>query len=116
MGNGKRNLVFAAFLLAGIIAGCNRSPGVPGAPAYIGVRTTHTVHKAGCGHIGRASPANRVPFEHLADALAEGYKPCRACLRAAASRPAAGYRLPLQRRNHDSFRVSDLQRGNIGPR
>ena len=88
MGNGKRNLVFAAFLLAGVIAGCNRS-GPATAPSYVGTRTTHTVHKAGCGYIGRASPANHVPFEHLADALAEGYKPCRACLRAAVSQPAA---------------------------
>jgi hypothetical protein len=89
MGNGNRILVVALFLLAGIVVGCSRSGPAPAPPAtYAGVRTTHTVHKAGCGFIGRALPANRVPFDHLADALAEGYRPCRHCLRAAATVPA----------------------------
>ena len=93
MGNGNRILFVALFLLAGVVAGCSRS-GPATAPSYVGTRTTHTVHKAGCGYIGRASPANRVSFDHLADALAEGYKPCRACLRAAGAQPAPGCRLP----------------------
>jgi len=95
MGTGNRILFVALFLLAGVIAGCNRNgpAAAPSAP-YVGTRTTHTVHKSGCGYIGRASPANRVSFDHLADALAEGYKPCRYCLRAAGAQPAPGSRLP----------------------
>jgi len=90
MGTGNRILFVAAFLSAGIIAGCNRSDpaAVLPAAAYVGVRTTHTIHKAGCGFIGRAKPVNLVPFDRLADAFAEGYKPCRRCLRAASTKPA----------------------------
>jgi len=90
METGNRILFVAAFLSAGIIAGCNRSDSATALPAaaYVGTRTTHTIHKAGCGFIGRAKPANRVPFDHLADAIAEGYRPCKHCLPAASTKPA----------------------------
>lgn len=76
--------------LAAILPGCSRSEHAAALPAaaYIGTRTTHAVHKAGCGFIGRAKPENLVPFKHLADALAEGYNPCRRCLPAAMTGPS----------------------------
>jgi hypothetical protein len=85
----RPTLALMLFLSAASLPGCNRDAAKPAAPAsaYIVARTTHTIHRADCGFITRILPANRVPFDRLADALAEGYKPCRHCLHAAATQP-----------------------------
>jgi methylphosphotriester-DNA--protein-cysteine methyltransferase len=87
MGNVNRILFVALFWAVVGVAGCGRS--VPAAaPAYVAASTTRTVHRADCGFVARVKPSNRIPFDHLPDALAEGYKPCRYCLRAAYTKPA----------------------------
>jgi len=69
---------------AAILAGCSRpAPPPPAAAspaAYIANRSSRIVHRGDCKCIDKMKSSNRVPFDHLSDALAEGFRPCHYCL------------------------------------
>jgi len=64
------------------------------ASTYIANSGSRIVHRAECKQIVSMKPGHAVGFDHFADALAEGYKPCRYCLRAAAITQTEGETAP----------------------
>src|SRR5665647_2365168 len=47
---------------------------------FIGDTQTHVVHLANCYHVNQMKVANMKGFYTLADAQAQGYRPCKDCL------------------------------------
>jgi len=56
----------------------------PSAP-YVANKRSGIVHRADCPHVARMKAANRLGFQKLETAVAEGYRPCKHCLRRAAA-------------------------------
>jgi len=83
------------FLSAAFLPACNRdnaandnkSENQPAA-GYVANSNSRIVHRSDCKYVAKMKPDHRVPFEHLADAVAEGYRPCKSCLPAAATNSA----------------------------
>ncbi len=46
---------------------------------YIGSRNSLVVHRAGCPHVARIKPENRIVFRTFAEASAAGRIPCKVC-------------------------------------
>lgn len=95
-----------ACILLGVVAAWTQraartapSPAPAPAAGYVASVRSDVVHRADCPYAARIKPANLRSYASLADALAEGYRPCRRCLPLAgppqtgpATRPAAGRR------------------------
>ena len=60
---------------------------------YLANRRWGIVHRADCPHVAWMKAANRVGFQKLEAAVAEGYRPSKHCLRraAAATRPGVAH-------------------------
>ena len=63
-------------------------PDIAGRP-YIGSRGSDVVHRADCVMVRRIKPSNLVAWDLLANALAEGRRGCKKCLRSA-TQPTTG--------------------------
>jgi hypothetical protein len=75
--------IFIAAAFAAALAGCGGARRSAPAPGYVGNRNSGIVHRADCSNAAKIAPTHRVPFDKLDDALAEGFRPCRHCLRQA---------------------------------
>ncbi len=79
-----------ATVLAVAGSGCDRSQSPPAAPPGRSIEPATYVANSN-SHIAAMKPTNRVAFDHLPDALAEGYRPRKSRLPKAAptTAPAA---------------------------
>ncbi len=85
---GNRFSRFCWFVVLAIAAvACTRTAPPPPSSArmtanvtYVADSQSRVVHRSDCECVAQISPANRVPFKLLPDALAERYTPCKHCL------------------------------------
>jgi len=93
--NGKTSIVWL-ILAAVCLVGCgDESPSgaepdpFADRPPYVGSRGSDVVHRADCPHVVWIKRANRIGWDVLDNALAEGRRRCRRCMAAPAARPAS---------------------------